>query len=108
MRNRSVGEPAIVFEPYAVAAQRELGRGHNHGRKRATEWQSGSLLLENRRSEILGVVGIDLGRWLSIATLARRRRLPGGHGYGTTLPARPEQYVLQTNQLATSELRAAE
>jgi GNAT superfamily N-acetyltransferase len=95
-----MGEPTIVFEPYAAVAQRELVDeiinrrnvrliGHD-------EWHPVAFFLKTDEGEILGgLLGQIWARWLSIGTLAVREPFRG-RGYGTKLMARAEQYALES------------
>ena len=96
----AVGEPTIVFEPYAVVAQREFVEEIiNRRNVRLTghdEWYPVAFFLKTEEGEILGgLLGQIWARWLSIATLAVREPFRG-RGYGTKLLARAEQYALES------------
>jgi GNAT superfamily N-acetyltransferase len=94
-----VGKPTIVFEPYAVIAQREFVEDIiNRRNVRLTghdEWHPVAFFLKTDEGEILGgLLGQIWARWLSVATLAVREPFRG-RGYGSRLLARAEQYALE-------------
>jgi GNAT superfamily N-acetyltransferase len=95
-----MSEPRIVFDPYAGAAQREFVEEIiNRRNVRLTghdEWHPVAFFLKTDEGEILGgLLGQIWARWLSIATLAVREPFRG-HGYGTKLLTRAEQYALES------------
>jgi GNAT superfamily N-acetyltransferase len=95
-----MGEPKIVFDPYAGAAQRELVEEIiNRRNVRLTgqdEWHPVAFFLKTDEGEILGgLLGQIWAQWLYIATLAVREPFRG-RGYGTKLLARAEQYALES------------
>ena len=92
-------EPKIVFDPYAGTAQRELVEEIiNRRNVRLTghdEWYPVAFFLKTDEGEILGgLLGQIWAQWLYVATLAVREPFRG-HGYGTTLLTRAEQYALE-------------
>lgn len=92
-------EPKIVFDPYAGTAQRELVEEIiNRRNVRLTghdEWYPVAFFLKTDEGEILGgLLGQIWAQWLYVAMLAVREPFRG-HGYGTTLLTRAEQYALE-------------
>ena len=95
-----MGEPKIVFEPYAAVAQREFVEEIiNRRNVRLTghdEWHPVAFFVKTDEGEILGgLLGQIWAQWLSIATLAVREPFRG-RGYGTKLLARAEGYALES------------
>lgn len=96
----AVGEPTIVFEPYASVSQRELVEEIiNRRNVRLTgrdEWHPVAFFVKTDQGEILGgLLGQMWAQWLHVAILAVREPFRG-HGYGTKLLARAEQYALES------------
>jgi GNAT superfamily N-acetyltransferase len=94
-----VGEPSIVFEPYAVKAQRDfIEEIINRRNVRLTghdEWHPVAFFLKTEEGEILGgLLGQIWAQWLWISTLVVRERFRA-RGYGTKLLARAEQYAIE-------------
>jgi len=95
-----MGEPTIVFEPYAVMAQREFVEDIiNRRNVRLTghdDRHPVAFFLKTEEGEILGgLLGQIWARWLSIATPAVREPFRG-RGYGTKLLAPAEQNALES------------
>jgi GNAT superfamily N-acetyltransferase len=93
-----MAKPQIVFDPYASAAQREVvDEIINRRSVRLTghdDWYPMAFFLKTDEGEILGgLLGQIWARWLYVGTLTFREPFRG-HGHGTKLLARAEEYAL--------------
>lgn len=88
----------IVFEPYAGPMQREMVETiinlRNVKLTGRDEWYPVAFFLKSEEGEILGgLLGQIWAGWLYVGTLAVHEPVRG-HGYGTKLLARAEQYAV--------------